>query len=55
MVVLVFENREELLSGLEGGVGMTGRVRSRYTPGRVWSNRVRREFTKAAQDGRIEG
>ena len=30
------ENMEELLSGLEGGVGMTGRVRSRYTPGRVW-------------------
>ena len=37
VLTLLCEKMEDLLSGLDGGVGMTESVRSRYIPGSVSS------------------
>ena len=42
-------------SGLDGGVGILGRARSRYTPGMVSWYRDRRLSTNWVQEGRALG
>ena len=46
---------QSLFSALEGGVGMEGSARSRYTPGRVEWYRDSSWSTSSVQDGRESG
>ena len=46
---------QSLFSALEGGVGMVGRARSRYTPGRVEWYRASSWSTNSVQEGLESG
>ena len=46
---------QSLFSALEGGVGIVGRARSRYTPGRVEWYRASSWSTNSVQEGLESG